>query len=176
MKSVITLVLLSMIFGLTLSTQANADVSGTVCVINGDLISVNGIRYGNDCKDGTNVRLHGIDAPELEQNCLRADGAIFKCGLYAASFLLEYIHNRPVKCHGNTQDINGNWLMRCYIEEKNINEHMVSEGWALAYEMLSRRYQPFEAIAKKNKKGIWAFHFTNPWEWRKGKRMPGMEE
>jgi endonuclease YncB( thermonuclease family) len=145
-------------------------------VISADLISVNGIRYDHDCKDGTRVRLHGIDAPELDQKCASDDGAIFKCGLYAASFLLNYVKGKTIVCHGNSQDIDGNWLMRCYVDEENVNAYMVSEGWALSYEVLSKRYQPQEAEAIKQKKGIWVFNFTKPWEWREGKRIPGIGE
>jgi endonuclease YncB( thermonuclease family) len=163
---------LSVVWGVS----AQADTTGTVCVINGDMISIDGVRFGNECKDGTVVRLHGIDAPELEQKCRNDEGAIFKCGLYAASFLLEFVKGKIVKCHGNSQDADGNWLMRCYVDGENINAHMVREGWALSYEMLSRRYQPDEVEAKKAKNGIWAFEFIKPWDWRKGIRLDGMAE
>ncbi|MBT4890950.1 MAG: thermonuclease family protein [Rhodospirillales bacterium] len=155
---------------------AQADIKGRACIINADMISINGIRYDTKCKDGTNVRLHGIDAPELDQVCRNAEGAIFKCGLYAAAFLLEYIADRELDCRGNSQDMEGNWLLRCYVEGININAYMVSEGWALSYEVLSKRYEPEEAIAKDHKKGIWDFEFTNPWEWREGKRLEGLAE
>lgn len=164
------------IVGLMFTSQAIADVTGPVCVINGDTISVNGTRFGADCKDGTIVRLHGIDAPELDQLCRSSDGAIFKCGLYAASFLLDHVGDQILVCHGNSRYVDGNWLMRCYIDDENINAYMVREGWALSYEMLSRRYQPEEAIAIKQNKGIWDFEFTEPWDWRKGKRLSGMAQ
>ncbi len=169
-------IFLIVLSGLVYISQAAADVTGPVCVINGDLISVNGTRFGAECKDGTTVRLHGIDAPELDQLCRRSDGAIFKCGLYAASFLLERVRDQIVVCHGNSRYVDGNWLMRCYIDDENINAYMVQQGWALSYEMLSRRYQDEEAIAMEQNKGIWNFEFTDPWDWRKGKRLPGMEQ
>ena len=155
---------------------AQADLSGSACVINAHMISINATRYGHECKDGTIVRLHGIDAPEQDQMCRNSDGKIFKCGLYAAAFLLEFVKGKTVECHGNSQDMDGNWLMRCYVEETNINAYMVSEGWALSYEALSRRYQPEEAMAKSLKKGIWDYEFINPWEWRDGKRLEGMPD
>ena len=48
-----------------LAFPAHADVSGLVCVTDGDTLVVNGKRQRTRCVGGTRVRLFGIDAPEL---------------------------------------------------------------------------------------------------------------
>ena len=81
---------------------AHADVSGPVCVTDGDSLVVNGKRQRNRCVGGTRVRLFGIDAPELKQRCKHANGRDFLCGRAAASFLLEHVRSGTVECRGNS--------------------------------------------------------------------------
>ena len=42
-------------------------------------------------------RLDGIDAPELDQNCIGENG-VYPCGVFAVEALLDFIANRPVRC------------------------------------------------------------------------------
>ncbi len=77
---------------------AHADVSGPVCVTDGDTLVVNGKRQRTRCVEGTRVRLFGIDAPELKQKCKAPGGGDFLCGRAVASFLLEHVRGRTVKC------------------------------------------------------------------------------
>ena len=44
------------------------------------------------------------------------------------------------------------------------------QGWAVAYVRYSKDYVPAEAIAKSEKRGIWATEFVMPWEWRRERR------
>ncbi len=46
-----------------LAFPAHADVSGPVCVTDGDTLVVNGKRQRSRCVGGTRVRLFGIEAP-----------------------------------------------------------------------------------------------------------------
>jgi endonuclease YncB( thermonuclease family) len=52
----------------------------------------------------------------------------------------------------------------------NLNEWLVSSGWALAYREYSRAYVGAEAEAKGGGRGMWAGDFVPPWDWRRGSR------
>ncbi len=64
----------------------------------------------------------------------------------------------------------GRLIAICFIDGKDLNALMVSEGWALAYRDYSEKYVPRENAARKARKGVWAMQFVPPWEWRRGAR------
>ena len=152
------------------ASPAHADVSGPVCVTDGDTLVLNGKRQRTRCVGGTRVRLFGIDAPELKQRCRHPSSRDSLCGRAAASFLLEHVRGRAVECRGNSEDRYGRLIAVCFVGGKDLNALMVSEGWALAYRGYSNKYVPHENAAKAASKGIWAMQFVPPWEWRKSKR------
>ena len=131
---------------------------------------MNGKRERTRCVGGTRVRLFGIDAPGLKQKCKAPGGRDFLCGRAAASFLLEHVRGRTVECRGNSVDRYGCLIAICFIDGKDLNAMMVSEGWALAYRAYSKKYVPQENIAREARRCIWAMEFVPPWEWRRGER------
>ena len=149
---------------------AHADVSGPVCVTDGDTLVVNSKRQRTPCVGGTRVRLFGIDAPELKQKCRYLSVRDFLCGRAAAAILLEHVRGHPVECRGNSEDKYGRLIAICYVHGKDLNAMMVSRGWALAYRDYSEKYVPQENAAREARRGIWAMEFVPPWKWRRGKR------
>ncbi len=65
---------------------AMADVTGKPHVVDGDTIWIG----------ETKIRLHGIDAPEAKQECLRGDGVSYHCGEAATDTLRALIGAVPV--------------------------------------------------------------------------------
>ena len=65
---------------------AMADVTGKPHVVDGDTIWIG----------ETKIRLHGIDAPEAKQECLRGDGVSYHCGEAATDTLRALIGSVPV--------------------------------------------------------------------------------
>jgi endonuclease YncB( thermonuclease family) len=47
---------------------------------------------------------------------------------------------------------------------------MVRHGWALSHHSAM---EPWEVIARENKRGMWRGKFVGPERWRKGERLPG---
>lgn len=139
----------------TIAWPAAADVSGPARVVDGDTLVVAGER----------VRLEGIDAPELRQDCA-AYGQRWACGRTSAEWLKEHLNGRQVECVGHARDRYQRLLAVCYVGGESINERMVREGWALDYRKYSTAYLPAEAEAKRVGAGIWRGEFTPPWEWR----------
>lgn len=141
------------------------EISGPVCVTDGDRLSVNATRKSGACQGGTKVRLFGIDAPEIKQLCTHANGRDFRCGLYAASFLLNQLKDKNAICVGEETDAQGQLIAVCKVGAIDVNALMVREGWALASPE-ANAYIPAQAAAKAFHKGIWQMQFEMPWVWR----------
>ena len=69
------------------ATDAQADVTGKANVIDGDTIRIAGER----------IRLHGIDAPEMDQVCHTTRGRPYECGVVAKKALSDLLRGRTVK-------------------------------------------------------------------------------
>ena len=121
---------------------------------------------------GERVRLEGVDAPEMRQHCLDAAGKRYRCGQWAKEALKGFIGSRLVRCKGSKRGRYGRLIAVCFdAEGTDLNEWLVSQGWALAYRRYSKRYISREETARKERRGIWAGRFTKPWQWRRGKRL-----
>lgn len=136
-----------------LGVSANA---APVRVADGDSIEVNGQR----------IRLQGIDAPELHQECRDASGRNWACGRRARSELRALIGNDPVQCESHTKDRFGRSVAVCRVRGRDLGEAMVRSGWALAYPDWASPYGAAQSDARSRKAGIWAGTFANPRAWR----------
>lgn len=133
------------------------DLSGSAHVVDGDTIEIGGTKF----------RLHGIDAPEMRQECRREDGSPYRCGEASTHALRVLIGSEPVRCEGNTDDCYNRLIATCYSGTVNLNAEMVRQGWALAYRHYSKAYLSAEKEAQEAKRGVWAGKFEPPWEWRR---------
>lgn len=138
--------------GMTFQGQARA--------IDGDTLDMGGVR----------VRLHGIDAPEIEQRC-RSGGRRWPCGEYATQALASLIGNETVECEKLDRDSYGRVLAACRAGGWDLGAWMVAEGWALAYRQYSHAYMAEESRARAARRGVWQGEFVAPYEWRKGRRL-----
>ena len=109
----------------------------------------------------TEVRLHGIDAPEFTQTCQR-DGRAWECGSEAAYQLSKLVNGKQVTCTTLGADVHGRTLARCRVGETDLNRTMVAMGYALAYRRYSTAYVSAEESAKLSKRGIWTGTFELP--------------
>ena len=76
------------------------------------------------------------------------------------------INNQEVVCKGDKRDRYKRLIAVCYVVFLNINEQMVTDGWALAYRKYSKDYVRAEMLAKSRREGMWRGTFEPPWEWR----------
>jgi endonuclease YncB( thermonuclease family) len=117
---------------------------------------------GDSLKVGeTEVRLYGIDAPELSQTCQR-DGRAWECGSESAYQLSKLVNGKQVNCSSMGADTFGRTLARCRVGEIDLNRTMVATGYALAYRRYSTDYVSAEESAKLAKRGIWIGTFELP--------------
>ena len=136
--------------------QNQKSILGKARIIDGDTIHI-----GNN-----KIRLHGIDAPEINQDC-SYNNEDWQSGQLSKNFLLNLINLDLVKCQVKTVDKYKRYIAICFVNNLNINETMVKNGCAIAYRYYSKDYVDEEFIAKKNKFGIWKGKFIEPYLFRK---------
>ena len=131
-------------------------INGKPRIIDGDTIHIK----------NNKIRLHGIDAPETKQTC-KIDNEEWYCGKQSTKELKKLINKQNVECVVNDVDVYNRYIAICYIDEININQWMVKNGWAIAYRYYSKDYINEEEYANNNKLGIWKSKFIEPYLFRK---------
>ena len=132
------------------------NLTGPAWVIDGDSINVG----------TTEVRLHGVDAPEGVQSCFTDAGQPWPCGELASRALRGLIQGRNVACDERDVDTYGRIVAVCRRGGTDVNGWLVANGWALAYRRYSDAYVDEESVAEAEGRGIWAGEFEAPWDWR----------
>ncbi len=147
-------------------------------VVDGDTLVING---------RTRVRLWGIDAPELEQQCWQPislepgtpfEGAevSWPCGQQAKAYLQSFFALPSVTLHCARQSwwpSYGRRVMLCTVTNKagdvhDIGKSLVAAGYALDWPQYSKgHYAADQAYAQTHKLGVWQGSFELPWDWRR---------
>ncbi|HEX2656051.1 MAG TPA: thermonuclease family protein [Xanthobacteraceae bacterium] len=126
-------------------------IIGPAHVVDGDSIVVAGVE----------IRLYGIDAPELRQSCHRG-GRPWACGVEATNVLRTMLAGREVVCRPREQDRYGRTVATCAVSGFDIGSAMVMGGNAVAY----GAYELEERQARAARRGLWASSFEQPSAWR----------
>jgi endonuclease YncB( thermonuclease family) len=126
-------------------------IEGRASVVDGDSLVIAGER----------IRLRGIDAPELDQTCLR-DGNEYACGRDAREALARLVGSRPVACASREKDRYGRLVADCLVAASELGRAQVAAGWAVAYGDFQRE----EAAARAGGRGLWSGTFDRPRDWR----------
>ena len=112
------------------------------------------------------VRLHGIDAPELDQTFWWR-GRCISCGTMAMAALEALTAGVSMRCEVVERDRHGRLVAKCFSPNGvDIGRRLVSAGWALAYRQYSTDYVDAEDEARQAGRGMWRGRFVKPWEWR----------
>ena len=115
---------------------------------------------------GERVRLHGLDAPELDQT-FWCRGQQLACGAMALDALEALTAGGKLRCEIVERDRYGRHIAKCYSPNGiDIGRRLVSAAWALAYRRYSMDYVGAEEQARKARRGLWRGRFMKPWEWR----------
>jgi len=134
-------------------TPAGPPLTGRATAVDGDTLRL----------DGERVRILGIDAPELEQDCTDASGAQWSCGQVARTRMAELLKGGSIDCRQEGHDRYGRVLAHCSNGPVDLGKTMVRAGLAVA----DGDYFGDEAQARNDKAGIWAGLFIQPVEWRR---------
>lgn len=123
------------------------------------------------------VRLYGIDAPELAQTCTGPDQKEWPCGRAAQSHLKSLIGRNAVDCKPRARDRYQRIIATCGTSKvPDLGEALVREGLAINLGGGDRGEGPFvdaEIHAQAAKRGIWRGGFERPSEWRQAHPREG---
>jgi endonuclease YncB( thermonuclease family) len=143
-------------------------IAGGLELLPGSLTSGNMIVVDGDSlrpRDGSSdIRLEGIDAPELGQQCRNAAGKTYRCGREARDHLRALIADNEVKCRVRDVDRYERSVAVCTAGENQLNSRMVEDGWALSYR--TGEFGSQQRNAKQSRKGLWQGEFELPEVWR----------
>jgi len=116
------------------------------------------------------IRLYGIDAPELGQECTNGTGMAYRCGEEARRVLGTLIGGRDISCDIMETDKYRRDVARCRVDGIEINREMVRLGWAIAYDRNNIDYLLAQAAARQARRGLWQGDFELPEEFRRQQR------
>ncbi|MTI00686.1 thermonuclease family protein [Roseibium sp. RKSG952] len=128
-------------------------IEGRVHVVDADTWDVGGVR----------VRLHGIDAPELDQSCKDAQGQNWSCGAWATQQVKERFEGKTAACVPRDRDRYDRVVARCNVRGTDVAQVMVLEGLAFAYRKYSNDYVAAETKAVASNQGLHAGQVQVPW-------------
>jgi micrococcal nuclease len=110
------------------------------------------------------VRLHGVDAPEKNQDF----------GTRARQYTSDLVFAKRVELEVKDTDQYGRTVGIIYLADgRSLNEELVSAGFAWHYKAYSKdqKLADLEAAARRARRGLWAgANPIPPWEFRKKRR------
>ena len=117
---------------------------------------------------GHEIRLKGIDAPEIGQYCENKADRSYACGVVAKNWMRAQLQRGAVTCGIEGTDRYGRLLGLCRVADQSINAAMVREGIAVDYGSFRRE----EAEARRELRGLWSGRFIPPAEHRAAHSHP----
>ncbi len=150
------------------SALADSFTGTVVRVIDGDTVSVSlrakpksSTKDGESCqKKFHKVRLAEIDAPEKKQ--------VF--GAESTKALSDKVLGKTVVVEWSNKGRYGRIIGTVYLDERNINQDMIRDGFAWWYRKYSKdnNLSELETNARQRNRGLWtAKHPIPPWQYRK---------
>lgn len=132
--------------------------TGPMRVIDGDSVEV----------AGANLRLFGIDAPEIGQSCWDAQNTEHDCGRMVRDEMRDLFGSAQAECTQVDMDTRYNRpVVTCVVGGADLGERIVRNGWAQAYTRFSYNYVGVQREARNNTRGIWAYRMESPEDWRR---------
>ncbi len=125
-------------------------------------------------QSGIRVRLFGVDTPEKNQKCERAD-ACYPCGRDAAAFVREFIGSNDLVCELTGEKTYDRYVAICSVGKKDLGEAIIASGWGFPYRQFLKghrlrvAYEAAERQAQSRKLGLNRGTFIAPSDWRNHK-------
>ncbi len=149
--------LMSLLLLLALASGCASNALLIQRVVDGDTVDITG-------PDGeTQVRLYGIDAPEMDQ----------RYGREARMFLASVAGSDDVLLDRMNRDRYGRTVAVLYVDGRNINRELVKSGAAWVYRPFCRadfcsEWIGLESDARVSRRGLWYDRRpVPPWKWRR---------
>ncbi len=111
---------------------------------------------------GQNIRLGGIDAPEMSELCTDTKGNAWACGVWATQHARELLNGKTVRCIDLGDRSYARVVGRCYLNGRDLAVLLIEAGAARPCLRFARAqgtdqiYQQAEDRAKAARAGIYA--------------------
>ena len=150
-----TLCLLLSINALANIGSFTLDSEKTLYIVDGDSVSMQ-------------MRIAGIDTPEIKQKCRKTKFKTIDCGRLAKDYLKQVLQNLPDELLIEPIGIDhyNRILVKVYKGNIDIGKLMVEAGMAFSYK---DAYRQEEDLARVEKRGFWGFNTPpiEPYKWRR---------
>ncbi|MCW1954706.1 MAG: thermonuclease family protein [Roseobacter sp.] len=146
----------------SVASYGAADVAGRIDVVDGDTLRIS----------GETVRLFGIDAPELAQECEAENGAVWACGRWARAQMRDAFQGRFARCVEEGRDRYGRSVARCDVAGVDLGRWLVERGVAFAYRRYSMAYDLAEKGAVVTGRGLHKSRVQPPEAFRAAGALP----
>ncbi len=131
------------------------DSEKTLYIVDGDSISMQ-------------MRIAGIDTPEIRQKCRQKINKVIDCGRLAKDYLKQVLRDLPGKLSIEPVGIDhyNRILVKVFKGDTNIGRLLVEAGMAYSYK---DTYKVEEEKARLGEVGFWSFYTPpiEPYKWRK---------
>ncbi len=139
------------------ASGAQSTVQGRAKSLSGDQLRI----------QGTVIKLSGIEAPELNQRCVRQNGTTWRCGNSALRALQRITGRHKVVCKLGATKSSGLREGTCRIGKKDIAAELVRKGFVFATAGFFSTYASQEAQARAQKLELWRGKALRPKDFRK---------
>jgi len=141
----------------TAAPSVRADIVGLVRVIDADTVDVG----------TTRIRLHAIDAPEIDQSCVTEQGVPFACGQWVTAQVQARFGGQTARCTARDVDKYQRIVATCRVGGVDMGAEIVRQGWAFAYRKYGMDYDLDEKGAYVTDRGLHGFRVQSPAQFRK---------
>ena len=142
-----------------------APLNGNAEAIDGDTLTLEAVSGHR-----TVVRLVGLEAPELFQDCRDTDGP-WACGRTAKQALDDLVAGRTLACVPCGHASDGAVTALCRDGDRDIGAAMVRTGLATSHAFFSNALHAAQVDARLAGRGLWRGDWVHPQAWRDGARL-----
>ncbi len=163
-------ILLAIFVALPPSAKAlDLNVNGPAVVIDGNTILTR-LPISIAGKRDLLIRIAGIDAPALHQNCKTRNTETVSCGLDSARYLQTIIGNQRVSIAGSHLDRGGRIVSTVTLSDgKSAAHQMIKAGMAWASPEAPAALFDLERSVARKRLGLWRMATDRPSEFRKAR-------
>jgi endonuclease YncB( thermonuclease family) len=140
-------------------------LEGSAAAIDGDTLALEAASGHR-----TVIRLVGVEAPELFQDCRDADG-LWACGRASKQALDDLVAGRTLACVPCGHEGDGALTALCRDGDSDIGAAMVRTGLATSAAFFSNALHAAEVDARLAGRGLWRGDWVHPQAWREGARL-----
>ena len=131
MLRICSLLVSTLLAGIVLAPPTAANIlQGSLRVVDGDTFDLDGVR----------IRLQGVDAPEMRDSCVGADGQNYPCGAWATEALRQLVGTQRLVCHDLHERTYNRVVARCDLGGQDLGALLVERGIARACPRFASRH------------------------------------